>query len=547
MRTKHLSQLLKETTNSSQFHTQTKLNQIYRNVESTSSNWSYLIKDHISHGSPEKALLVYSQLRREGTSKLGVTPLILKVCASLSFTNYGKSLHAESIKCGMEFDVIVGTSLVDMYAKCAEIFYSRKVFDIMTERNVITWNAMINGYLRNGNTKSATDLFDRMSIRTSVTWIEMIDGFSRSGDTITARQLFDRVPFAMKNVITWTVMVDGYCSNGEMKAAREVFELMPQRNFYVWSSMISGYCKKGDVMEAKSIFDRIPIKNLVNWNAMISGYAQNGFCEAAIEAFDEMQAEGYEPDVYTFVSVLSICAQSGLLEAGRKIHERINCKGIKCSQIVLNAIVDMYAKCGDLANARLIFEKMTEKNTACWNAMISGLAIHGQCKEALKLFDRMEILNERPDDITFLSVLSACAHGGFVDTGVKIFSKMDKFGLPPRIKHYGCLVDTLGRAGRLREAYNLIKQMPMEPNEMVLGAMLGACRIHDDRVMTERVVKEFGILNSTLGSENDPHYVLLSNIYAASDKWEKAERMRLAMLSEGFRKIPGYSAFMTNT
>lgn len=477
---------------------------------------------------------------------MGVVPLILKACASLCFVNFGKALHGEVIKYGIDFDVLVGTSLVDMYAKCSEIVDSRKVFDSLPDRNVITWNAMIGGYLRNGDIKSASFLFEKMSNRTRVTWIEMIDGFARNGDTISARRLFDRVPSEFKNVVTWSVMVDGYCSNGEMEAAREVFEQMPQRNFFAWSSMISGYCKKGDVKEAKVIFDRIPARNLVNWNSMISGYAQNGFSEEAIKAFGKMQAEGYEPDEFTVVSVLSACAQSGLLDVGKEIHYMINNKGIKCNQIVVNAVLDMYAKCGDLTNARLIFEVMTERNTACWNAMISGFAIHGQSKEALELFGMMESSKVRPDDITFLSLLSACAHGGFVDEGIEIFSKVEKYGLAAGIRHYGCLVDLLGRAGRLKEAYSLIKKMPMKPNDMVWGAMLGACRMHFDLEMTEQVVKEISTLNSDTGCAHNSHYVLLSNIYAASDRWEKAERMRLDMVNEGFQKIPGFSSFMPN-
>ncbi|KAF3445568.1 hypothetical protein FNV43_RR10744 [Rhamnella rubrinervis] len=515
-----------------------------RTANPSPPNWSYLVRNCISRGSPKEALLIYTQIRCKGICNLGVVPLILKACASIHSIKCGKALHAESIKCGMDFDVLVGTSLIDMYAKCREIVDSRKLFDLLPQRNVVTWNAMIGGYLRNGDVESASFLFERMSTRTAVTWIEMIDGFARNGDTITARRLFNQVPNKFKNVVTWTVMVDGYCSNGEMEAAREVFEQMPERNFFAWSSMISGYCKMGDVKEAEILFDRIPVRNLVNWNSMLSGYAQNGFGEEAVKAFGKMQAEGFEPDEFTVVSVLSACAQSGLLNVGREIHSMINCKGIKCSQIVLNAVLDMYAKCGDLTNARLVFEGMAERNTACWNAMISGFAIHGQCKEALELFSTMERSNVRPDDITFLSVLSACAHGGFEDEGIEIFSKIEKYDLVASIKHYGCLVDLLGRSGRLKEAYKVIKKMPMKPNEMVWGAMLGACRIHFDMQMTEQVVKEISNQNSDMELVDNSHYVLLSNIYAASDKWEKAERMRLDMLNESFQKIPGCSSYM---
>ncbi|XP_031248549.1 pentatricopeptide repeat-containing protein At3g21470 [Pistacia vera] len=439
---------------------------------------------------------------------------------------------------------MIGTSLINMYAKCSDIPASRQVFDYMPERNVVTWNAMIGGYLKHGHIDSASILFDQMSLRTEVTWIEMIDGFTRSGDTVKARYLFNRVPLELKNVVTWTVMVDGYTSNGEMEAARELFEEMPERNCYVWSSMISGYCKRGDVKEAKAMFDRIPVRNLVNWNSLISGYAQNGFCEEALEAFSKMQEERFEPDEVTFASVLSACAQLGSLDAGREIHSMINHNRIKLNQFVSNALVDMYAKCGDLTNARLIFEGMAHSSSACWNSMISGFAIHGKCREALQFFGRMECSNEKPDDITFLSVLSACAHGGFVDEGLEIFSRMEKYGLAARIKHYGCLVDLLGRAGRLKEAYDLIKKMAMKPNDAIWGALLGACRIHVDEDMVQKLMEELAPSNSGLDSGDDSHYVLLSNIYAASDRWERAETMRKVMQDKGLQKIPGRSAVM---
>jgi pentatricopeptide repeat protein len=509
------------------------------------SNWCYLIRDHISQGSPKEALLLYTQVRRKGLHCLAVVgPLVFKACASLSFINFGKAVHAESIKGGVDCEVMIGTSLVNMYAKCGNVVDSRRVFDYMHERNVVTWNAMIGGYLRNKDTRSASILFEKMSVRNGVTWIEMIDGFAKGGDTLTARQLFNGVPPELRNVVTWTVMVDGYTGNGEMEAAREFFEEMPQRNFFAWSSMISGYCKKGDVKEAKDIFDRIPVRNLVNWNSLISGYAQNGFCEEALEAFREMPAEGFEPDEVSIVSVLSACAQLGLLDAGKEIHCIIHRKGINVNVFVLNGLVDMYAKCGDLAVARLVFERIADKSTTCWNAMISGYANHGQCKEALEFFGRMENSNKMPDDITFLSVLSACAHGGYVGEGIEIFSKMEKYGLQASIKHYGCLVDLLGRVGRLKEAYDLIKRMPMKPNDTVWTAMLGACSVHLDMEMTEEIMKE-STRNLNTVNANDSLYVLVSRIYAASDSWEKAERMRTFMVNQGLQKIPGCSSVMS--
>ncbi|KAL1832106.1 hypothetical protein ACET3Z_001757 [Daucus carota] len=512
------------------------------NIES--SNWSFTIKNFIAQGAPKQALKFYGNVRTNHSVIIGVVPLLLKACTSLSMVFYGRVVHSESLKSGALSDVMVGTSLISMYGKCGCILDARKVFDCMTEKNVVSWNAMIGGYMKNGDAESASVLFKEMPARTEVSWIEMIEGYAQKGDMVSARYLFDQVPLEVKNVVIWTVMVDGYASNGDMAMAREVFEAMPWRNVFVWSSMICGYFKKGDVLEAENVFNLIPARNLVHWNSLISGYAQNGHCRKALNAFTKMQVDGFEPDEVTLVSILSVCGQLGLLDKGKEVHEIIRCQGIKHNQFILNGLVDMYAKCGDITSARLLFESMVHRNNACWNSMISGLAIHGQCKEAIDFFDRMEQSDEKPNGISFLSVLSACAHGGYVEKGLEFFSKLRKYEIAASIKHYGCLIDLLGRAGKLKEAYDLIMEMPMRPNDTVWGALLGACRIHSDMDMADRILEEVRSSDSDLCSSDDSHYVLFSNIFAASERWENAERMRIVISRKGIQKTPGSSSVM---
>lgn len=512
------------------------------NRRRASLDWHYSIRNYIFQGKTRQALLLYTRIRGFGSHVVGAIPSVLKACASLAMLSLGKALHAESIKTGVEFDVTVGTSLVDMYGKCWDISSSRKVFDIMPERDIRTWNALIGGYMRNGDTESATSLFEDMQMRTSVTWNQIIDGFAKRGNMAMAKQLFDKMPGELKTVVTWTVMVDGYARFGEMEAANEIFKAMPKRNFYVWSSLISGYFKKGEVDEATAIFDQMKLRNLVIWNSLIAGYVQNGLCKTALAAFQRMQFEGFQADEFTVVSLLSACAREGLLDTGKEIHEMIIQLKLHLNRYVLNGLVDMYAKCGDLNNAKLIFENTSLKNTATWNALILGYAIHGQCRKAMEYASKMVFTGEKPDSITFLAVLSACVHGGFVEEGLETFSKMEKYGLTASVQHYGCVVDLLGRAGRLEEAYNLVKGMPIEPNEKVLGALLGACRIHSDIDMAELVLKEIEKLKCRSNSSDPKHYILLSSIYAASEKWEKAEGMRVALTNVGSQKTPGHSA-----
>ncbi|CAI8607623.1 unnamed protein product [Vicia faba] len=254
-----------------------------------------------------------------------------------------------------------------------------------------------------------------------------------------------------------------------------------------------------------------------------------------------MRVEGFEADEFTVVSVLSACAQLGDLDAGKQIHHMIECKGIGVNQFVLSGLVDMYEKCGDLVHAKVVFDSYNDRNVVCWNVMISGFAVNGKCKEVIEYLRKMEESNIRPDAVTFTSVLSACAHRGLVSEALEVTSKMEACGIEINIWHYGCMVDLLGRAGRLKEAYELIKRIPLKPNKNILGAMIGACWIHSDMKMAEQTIKMIGTDSATCVDSQD---VLLSNIYAGLQKWEKAEMIRVNMIDTGSRKIPGCSSII---
>ena len=454
----------------------------------------------------------------------------------------GRSLHAEALKSAFAGDLLVGTTLVSMYCKCGALADARRAFDETPDRNVVTHNALLAGYAGAGDMDSALALFGGMRSWTPVTWATLIRGFAEKGDMAEARRWFDATPPGMLTVVTWTVVVHGYVSAGDMEAAREVFDRMPARNAFVWSSMVTGYFKAGDAEAAQDMFDRIPSRNLVNWNTLIPGYAQIGCSEKALQAFRLMLEERIKPDEFTMASVLSACAQLGSLEQGKKVHEFINRKHIRKNHFVNNGLIDMYAKCGDLAYARDIFDSMRWKNTECWNTMISALASHGRSEEALHLFFMMECSEQKPNVITLVAVLGACTHGGFVDEGLRIFNKFEVYGVEAGVEHYGCLVDLLGRAGKLKEAYDIVKSMPEEPNEVIWGSLLGACNVHGDAEMSRLVSDEIHRLHSARTSSNDAEYIMLSNIMAASERWEQAEQLRRKMARHGIEKTPGCSS-----
>ncbi|KAJ4707368.1 Pentatricopeptide repeat-containing protein [Melia azedarach] len=283
-----------------------------------------------------------------------------------------------------------------------------------------------------------------------------------------------------RDTVSWNTILDGYVKGGEMNLAFELFEKMPERNIVSWSTMIWGYSKDGDMEMAKLLFDRMPAKSLVPWTIIISGYAEKGMAKEAKRLYKQMEEVGLKPDDGTIISILAACAESGLLGLGTRVHASIKRNGFKCSTNVSNALVDMYAKCGSLDDAMSVFNGMTKKDVVSWNAMIHGLAMHSHGEQALELFSRMQGEGFEPDNYTFIGILCACTHAGFIDEGIRYFYSMERdYGILPQVEHYGCMIDLLGRGGRLKEAFRLVQNMPVEPNAIIWGTLLGACRTHN--------------------------------------------------------------------
>lgn len=271
---------------------------------------------------------------------------------------------------------------------------------------------------------------------------------------------------------------------------------------------------------------------------MISGYVRNFCSNEALVLFDQMIQTGVEPCDATLASVLSACARSGGLDLGKQIHLYIKEKGIEMGVILGTALVDMYAKNGAISIALELFREMPERNTATWNAMICGLAHHGHANDAIELFWELDKAAVQASDITFVGVLSACCHAGLLEVGRKIFDSMKKdYGIEPKVEHYGCMVDLLGRSGKLVEAEELIKGMKWRADIVVLGALLTACKNYGNIEIAERVVQEI----IKLEPDNHGVYVVLSNMYAEVGKWQDVVRLRKVMKDGGLKKIPGWS------
>lgn len=375
-----------------------------------------------------------------------------------------------------------------------------------------------NGFMEDGYVKSAG--------------IQMYSSFGRVNE---ARMILE---YGKSDCVCFNAMIDGYVKCGEIESARDLFESMMEKNVGSWNVMVSGLAKCGMVKEARDLFNEMPKRDEVSWSAMIDGYNRNGCFKEALEIFREMQREKVKLEKFLLSSVALACANVGSLDQGKWIHGYARRNSIELDGVLGTSILDMYAKLGRLDLAWDVFETMKTKEISSWNAMIGGLAMHGRANDAIDLLLQMEKQRLKPNEITFVGILNACAHGGLVDLGLEYFNRMKEVhGIEPTVHHYGCMVDLLGRAGQLAEAEELISEMPMTPSPAVWGALLGACRVHGYIEMGERI----GKILINLDPQNGGRYALLSNIYAKAGRWEEVEKLRAIMKEKGVRTSTGRS------
>ena len=329
-----------------------------------------------------------------------------------------------------------------------------------------------------------------------------------------------------------------YSACSDMGGARLLFDKMPVRDVVTWNIMISQFVKRGEIESAKELFDAMPEKSIRSWTAMISGYVQVKRPGEAVGLFREMEEAGVRANEVTVVAVLAACADLGDLDLGKRVHEYSSRSGYGNNIRVQNTVIDMYIKCGCVDVAREVFDRMEERTVVTWSAMIGGHAMHGQGEAALELVAEMTRAGVRPNRVTFIGILHACSHMGLVDEGWQFFKRMTmEYKIVPEIEHYGCMVDLLSRAGQLNEALEFIRTMPIEPNSVVWGALLGGARVHKRVDMGEEAIRHL----TNLDSLNDGYYVVLSNIYAEAEQWGDVARIRRLMRDRGVKKTPGWS------
>ncbi|KAK7244828.1 hypothetical protein RIF29_39655 [Crotalaria pallida] len=466
------------------------------------------------------------------------------------YVQVGDVKEAECVYSRMpERSTIASNSMIVLFGKKGCVVQARQVFDDIQLKDMISWSALVSCYEQNGMYEEALVLFVDMNAHgIMVDEVVAVSAISACTHLAIVKTGMSMHGLALKvgidaYVSLQNALIHLYSSCGTIMDAQKLFNdgfLLDQIS---WNSMISGYLRYGSIEDAKTLFDSIPEKDVVSWSAMISGYAQHGRFSEAVAMFQEMQLHGIRPDVTALVSVISACTQLAALDLGKWVHAYISKNKVQVNVILGTTLMDMYMKCGSVENALEIFYAMEQKGVSTWNALILGLAMNGLVEKSLNMFADMKISGTLPNEITFMGVLGACRHMGLVDEGRRYFSSMtQEHKIEPNVKHYGCMVDLLGRAGLLKEAEELIESMPMAPDVATWGALLGACRKHHNNEMGERVGRKL----IQLQPDHDGFHVLLSNIYASKGNWVDVLEIRGIMAQQGVVKTPGCSMIEAN-
>lgn len=457
-----------------------------------------------------------------------------------------KIFHAHILRTHLFFDVFAASRIITFCIdKLNLLNYAIKLFSQIHNPNIFIYNALIRGF--STTQKNPINSFHYYThaqrnglLPDNITHPFLLKACVKVESLAMGMQVHGQIIKYgfQRDCYVQHALLHMYGSVGDMKAAKGVFMRMYRVDIVSWTCMIAGYHKCGDVESARKVFDKMPEKNLVTWSTMISGYAKNGCFDKAVELFGVLQAKGVVANEVVMVGVISSCAHLGALAMGENAYEYVMRNNLTLNVILGTAVVDMYARCGSVEKAIRVFELLKEKDALCWTALIAGLAMHGYAEKALEYFSEMVKTGIVPIDITFTAVLAACSHGGLVERGMEIFDSMKRYyGVEPRLEHYGCMVDLLGRAGKLEEAEKFILEMSVKPNAPIWGALLGACRIHRNVEVGERV----GKILIQMKPEHSGYYVLLSNLYARTNKWKEVTILRGLMKEKGVRKPPGYS------
>lgn len=486
---------------------------VFREMEDVKNPgiWSIMISSLAQNKSSQRAIELLQIMLQESLRPDSFC--FSSVLSVIDCLNLGRQIHGYILKTGFVFDLSVGSSLFTMYSKCGSIEDSYKVFEHIPVRDNISWTSMISGFTEHGCTNQAFELFRNM----------LAEG------TRPDQMIF--------------IAILAACSGlRSLKKGKEihgyVFRAGMGREALVGGALVTMYSKCAALKLARKVFDMLPEKDQVSCSSLVSGYAQNGLPEEAVFLFHEMLMSNFATDSFTVSSVLGAIALLNRLDIGTQLHAHIIKMGLDSNVSIGSSLVTMYSKCGNIEDCGKAFDQVDEPDLVCWSAMIASYAQHGKGVEALKMYEQMRKQGIRPDSVAFVGVLSACSHANLVEEGYFHFNSMTKdFGIKPNNRHYACMVDLLGRSGKLKEAEKLIKSMPTEPDALLWATLLAACKLHGEVELGKIAAKMVMELNPS----DDGAYVLLSNIYANVGQWEEVQQIRSRMKGAGVRKEAAWS------
>ncbi|XP_050874721.1 pentatricopeptide repeat-containing protein At1g11290, chloroplastic [Lathyrus oleraceus] len=480
--------------------------------------WNSLIYEAYESGKFVESFRIFCRMRKENIQQPDSVTVInlLRVSVELNSLKIGKVLHSLVVVSNLCKELTVNTALLSMYAKLGDLEYARMMFEKMPEKDVVVWNIMISAYSGKGYPKESLELvycMVRSGIRPDLfTAIPTISSITKLKFNEWGKQMHAQV---MRNGSDYQVSV--------------------------YNSLIDMYSTCDDINSAQKVFGLIMDKTVVSWSAMIKGYAMHGQCFEALSLFVEMKLCGTKVDFVIVINILPAFAKIGALHYVRYLHGYSLKTNLDSLKSLKTSLLSSYAKCGCIEMARKLFdeEKNSHKDIIAWNSMITAYSNHGEWFQCFQLYDQMKLSNVKPDQVSFLGILTACVNSGLVEKGKEIFKEMvEIYGYQPSKEHNACLVDLLGRAGKVDEASEIIENSRLNSDARVYGPLLSACKMHDSETDFAELAAE-KLIN--MEPKNAGNYVLLSNIYAAAGKWDKVAKMRSFLRDRGLKKIPGCS------
>ncbi|XP_024545270.1 pentatricopeptide repeat-containing protein At2g13600-like [Selaginella moellendorffii] len=524
--------------------------------------WNTVMTGYAQQGYSDVTVELFERFLDSGIRPTGVTFLAaLEACSAPGLLETGRRIHDKIARLGLAAEVKIQTALVNMYAKCGSLELAVEVYrEIPDEAKVVeVRNAMLSGYAQNGHVDEARRVFDEMEERSLVSWNAMVAGYAQNGHSAEALRFFhamlldggvkpSSVTIAsvleacttasrarrlhslisessnlLDDLRVVTALTNAYGRCGLPGEAQELFNGSSSRDVVLWTTMITAYAQNGYITQARELFEEAPSKNVVSWTTMITGYAQAGYPREALQMLRRMDVEGVQPNRVTLVCVIEACSDVAALAEGKMVYSEIAGYGDRMDTVVANALLNLHGKCGCVAEAWEVFANLRERSTTSWTAMITTYAQNGHPLRALELLKQMVVEGFAPNEITYVSVLSACGHVGDLRRACENFAIMvGDFGVEPAHYHYMCVMDALGRAGQLCRAEELLHSMPFEPDDIACSSILGACGVHSDRSTAARIAGIAG-QDDDFAASSVP-YVLLSNLFGCDERVGSAMR-----------------------